>query len=334
MRRISTLTLRTVALAGLVLPITAHAAPLTPDPSGVWTLQDENASISTAKVTDRYYVNGLHLGYTSRSDALPDFLNGIAGQLWGEGQRRWSFDLTQQIYTPFTTNLAVPPKGDRPYAGVLMGTFGLNSDTETSRSYFGVGVGVIGPSALGEQVQNGFHDIIGQAGNRGWHTQIKDEPVIQLTSSRVFRLKTGTVFGLETEALPELTAGAGTQKIYALTGVTLRIGQGLDADFGVSRVRPGPSGGDVFRPTSNFGWYVFAGLDGQAVAHDITLDGTIFRSSANVKKHVFVGEAQGGFALLLYGVKVSYTHVVQTQQFKGQHGGFHQFGSINVSMRF
>jgi hypothetical protein len=332
MRRISALTVCTVALAAA--PFMARAAPLTPDPSGVWTLQDENASISTNKVTDRYYVNGLHLGYTSRSDALPEFLNGIAGQLWGEGQRRWSFDLTQQIYTPFTTNLATPPAGDRPYAGVLMGTFGLNSDTETSRSYFGVGIGVIGPAALGEQVQNGFHDLIGQAGNRGWRTQLKNEPVIQITSSRVFRLKTGSVFGLETEALPELTAGAGTQKIYALTGVTLRIGQGLDSDFGVSRVRPGPSGGDVFRPTSNFAWYVFAGLDGQAIAHDITLDGTIFRSGPSVKKHPFVGEAQAGLALLIHGVKLSYTHVIQTQQFKGQHGGWHQFGSINLSVRF
>ncbi len=331
MRRISALA---AALAGLAAPVATQAAPLTPDPSGVWTLQDENASISTNKVTDRYYVNGLHLGYTSRSDALPDFLNGIAGQLWGEGQRRWSFDLTQQIFTPYTTNLARPPAGDRPYAGILMGTFGISSDTETSRSYFGVGVGVIGPAAFGSQVQNGFHDIIGQGGNKGWRTQIQNEPVIQLTSSRIFRLKTGTIFGLETEALPELTAGAGTQKIYALTGVTLRIGQGLDADFGQSRVRPAPSGGDVFRNDGGFGWYVFAGVDGQAVAHDITLDGTIFRTSQSVKKHAFYGEMQGGLALLFHGVKLSYTHVVQTQQFKGQHGGWHQFGSINLSVRF
>ena len=40
---------------------TARAAPPA-DPSSIWTLQDENASISTANLTDRYYVNGLRLG--------------------------------------------------------------------------------------------------------------------------------------------------------------------------------------------------------------------------------------------------------------------------------
>jgi hypothetical protein len=37
---------------------------LAPDPVSIWTLQDENASISSAKLTDRYYVNGLRLGWT------------------------------------------------------------------------------------------------------------------------------------------------------------------------------------------------------------------------------------------------------------------------------
>lgn len=312
----------------------ATAAPLPPDSAGIWTVQDENASISTAKITDRYYTNGLRLGYTSAAGALPAGLEEVGRQLWGDGQRRWSIDITQHMYTPFNTSTTTLVPGDRPYAGILMGTFGLQSDTETHRSVISVGLGVIGPAALGEEVQNGFHTLISQRQNKGWASQLQNEPVVQVTSSRVWRVKTGQIAGMETEALPELTVGAGSMRVYALTGVTLRIGQGLDADFGVARVRPGPSGGDAFRQTRDFGWYVFMGAHAQGVAHDITLDGTIFRNGPTVKRTPFVGEAQGGVALLIYGARLTYTHVVQSEQFKRQKGGLHQFGSLALSMRF
>ena len=47
-----------------------------------------------------------------------------------------------------------------------------------------------------------------------------------------------------------------------------------------------------------------------------------------------VGEAEGGAALLLYGVRLSYTQVFQTHEFVGQRGGLHEFGSLAGSVRF
>ena len=328
---------RIAVLALLTAPLgisVATAAPLPPDPVAVWTLQDENAAISTAKVTDRYYTNGLRLSYASGADAMPAPLNELATKLWGDGQRRFTIDVTQQIYTPFDTASKVPAKGDRPYAGLLMGTFGVMSDTEGHRSFFTAGFGVLGPAALGEGMQNGFHDLIGQRGNNGWATQLRNEAVAQITSSRVYRVRLGKIGNLETDMLPELTAGLGTVRTYVETGVSFRLGQGLEADYGVARVRPGPSGGDVFRRIGDFGWYVFAGIDGQAVARDITLDGNMFSRSNHVKRTPFIGEAQGGLALLFYGARLTYTHVVQSEQFRGQKGGLHQFGSLALSMRF
>ena len=60
---------------------------------------------------------------------------------------------------------------------------------------------------------------------------------------------------------------------------TVRFGQGLQSDFGAPRVRPGLTGTDAYMATLPFAWYVFAGLDGQAVAWDETLDGLPFASS-------------------------------------------------------
>ena len=305
-----------------------------PDKTAIWTLQDENASISTASLTDRYYVNGLRLGYTSGEGEEPDFLSGAASALWDGGAVRFSFDLSQQIYTPNDTAAYTPPPGDRPYAGVLLGTFGLTRDVPDSRSFVGLSLGVIGPGALAQTVQNGFHHIIGQNATNGWGDQIHNEPLLELTSARTWRLSTGEVFGMETDALPNLAVGLGNERVYAQTGVLFRIGQGLDSDYGPARIAPGPSGWDAFKPTRPFGWYVFAGGDGQGVAHDITLNGNTFRSSASVAPRALVGEMEVGLGLIAFGTRLTYTQVFQTQEFQHQKGGLHQFGSLALSVRF
>ncbi|MDB5398541.1 MAG: lipid deacylase LpxR family protein [Rhodopila sp.] len=324
----------TALAATLVLPaIATHAQPA-PDNSSIWTLQDENASISAGKLTDRYYVNGLRLGWTSPTTVVPDVLADLGHTLWGGGQQRVAVDLTQQIYTPADTTTSVPSRFDRPYAGVLLGNFSLMSDSDDSRSVLTLSLGVVGPASGAQGVQNGFHDIIGQAHTNGWGSQIQNVPAIEVLHERTWRLPMGTVAGLETDALPSLTIGLGDLRDYLQTGVTFRFGRGLDSDFGVPRVRPGLSGGDAFTPTRPFAWYVFAGVDGQAVAYDMLLQSTPFRGGPHVSTIWDVGEMQGGFAVMAYGMRLTFAYVAQTQEFNGQAGGLHQFGSASLSIRF
>lgn len=298
-----------------------QAQELPPDPVGVWSLQDENASISTASLTDRYYTNGLQLGYVTGTDGVPGFLTGVARDLWAGGQVRFGINLTQQIFTPRDTAAPAVPPGDRPYAGTLLGTFFLQRDTPDSRSLIGLGLGWVGPAAGGEQIQNGFHDLIGQAKVNGWSSQLKNEPLFELTSTRTYRIPTGTVFGLETDALPNLGVGLGNLRIYAETGAQIRIGQGLDSDYGAPRLFPASTGGTVFRPTRPFAWYVFLGADGQGVAHDLTLNGNMWHNSPNVKLIPYMGEIEAGLTIMAFGARLTYTQVAQTQEFKHQKGG-------------
>ncbi len=304
------------------------------DSATIWTLQDENATITSSSLSDRYYVNGLRLGFTSATDQTPDALAHIGNVLWGDGETRISFDISQQIYTPRDTAANSPPYNDRPYAGILMGNFQLVTDSNDTRSTVGLGLGVVGPWALGEEVQNGFHDLISQGHNNGWHYQLHNEPAFEVTSSRVWRLPITSFGGLEVDALPELDAGLGNVRVFAETGAVFRIGQGLNSDFGAARVRPGMSGGDAFKPTRPFAWYVFAGGDVQAVAHDITLDGNTWRDSRSVGLKPVVGEIELGAALMAFGARLTYTHVLQTEEFHHQKGGLHQFGSLALSVRF
>src|ERR1700744_5643607 len=106
--------LRSLAALTTTLALTSLPAfaQLAPDNASIWTLQDENASISAGKPTDRFYVNGLRLGWTSPTGQVPDFLAGLGHTLWGGGQQRIAFDLAQQIYTPAGTSAAVPSPSD------------------------------------------------------------------------------------------------------------------------------------------------------------------------------------------------------------------------------
>jgi hypothetical protein len=322
------------ALFAAAFAAQAQSPAPSPDPAGIITLQGENASLSTAKLTDRYYVNGIRLGYVTPEGRAPNALSGIANSMWDGGAVRFSFDLSQQIYTPADTKATTPPAGDRPYAGVLLGTFGLVRDVPDSRSVLALSLGLVGPDAQGERVQNGFHDIIGQGHTNGWADQIHDEPLIEITSARTWRLPIGNVGPLETDALPDLAFGLGNLRIYGQTGVVIRLGQGLDSDYGAPRIAPGPTGWDAFKPTRPFAWYVFAGADGQAVARDITINGNDFRDSAHATLRPFVGEFEGGLALMAFGARLTYTHVLQTEEISHQKGGLHQFGSLALSVRF
>jgi hypothetical protein len=320
-------------LAPLAAPVCALADPAPADTASIVTLQDENSSISSSSLSDRYYVNGLRAGYVSPTDDLPNFIAGLGNALGA--RQRFEFDLEQSIFTPANTQAKPPPSIDRPYAGLLTGTLSLIEDTDSTRTVFGLQFGVVGPGAGAEELQNAFHDVIGQGHTNGWnYYQIHNEPVAELQFTRVWRLPLVSAGGFETDVLPQVNLGLGNERVYGLAGGTFRFGQGLNSDFGVARVSPALSGGDVFQPTRPFAWYVFAGADGQLVPHDVTLNGNSFETSPHVNVEGAVGELQGGLAIMLYGVRLTYTQVLQTAEFRTQKSGFHQFGSLAASVRF
>lgn len=303
------------------------------DPATIVTLQTENDVIGR---TDRNYTAGLRLGIALPTDLMPDFVNDAGHALLGPGQQRISLYLSQSLFTPKDTSVVIPNPKDRPYAGVLTGQLNLVHDTNEARTILGLALGVLGPDAQGEELQNGFHNLIGDATAKGWDSQIKNMPVVQVVGSRIWRFPVlaNTFSSVQMDVLPSVAGSVGTWRDYAQVGGQFRIGQGLDTDFGTSRINPGLSGGDAYMPTRPFVWYVFAGAGGQAVAYDATLDGNPFRSGPHVSREPFVGEMELGFAVIYSGIRFSYTHVLQTQEFQGQRGGLFQFGSFTIAARF
>jgi hypothetical protein len=333
-------TLPPIALAGaalLVLAGTGQAqtqAPLA-DTDSIITIQVENDAVSTLKGTsDQYYTSGIRVGWTSGADAIAPVAQ-FGHDIWGGGTTRVSIDITQSLFTPRDTQLDPPNPLDRPYAGELLANFGLIHDSAITRDLVALSLGVVGPSALGEEVQNGFHSIIGDTSNRGWHYQVGDQPAVNLLVQRTYRLPVAQFGPIETDILPSVTAAGGDVRDYVQAGGEARIGQGLGSDFGTSRIEPGLNGSDAYTNTRPIAWYAFAGVDGQAVGYDVSLDGSAFRNNTpSVHRNWDVGEIEGGAAILLYGLRVSYTQTWQTQEFRGAKAGLFNFGSLTLSAKF
>ena len=327
------------SIAVMLAAVPVHAELPAADPANIITLQSENDSIGH---TDRNYTAGIRFGWTSPNvDAegrnfLPGALVDLDTYVWGEGRQRISFDISNSIFTPRDTAAVIPNPKDRPYAGVMLGSAFLLHDTATSRSLMGISLGVLGPSSRAEDIQNGFHDLIRETVSQGWRHQIKDMPIAQVFVGRTLRyeLTPNPGTGVDIDVLPSASAGAGSLRDYAQVGIQLRIGQGLQSDFGTTRIRPGLSGSDAYTPNRDFVWYFFFGADGQAIGWDATLDGNPFRSGPHVSRQPFVGEIEAGLAVIYRGVRLTYTHVAQTQEFYGQRGGLFQFGSFAASVRF
>ena len=315
------------ASIGLVLGLLVRPAVADPlqDPYGTWTAQVENDAVSTLKGTsDQYYTSGLRLGWTSGTDNQPPAISDLNTLIWGRGVQRVALGVQQSIFTPRDTQSRVLIPGDRPYAGVLLATVNLISDTDFTRSVAGLQAGVLGSYAGGYQVQNGFHSIIGDTPNLGWRNQLPNQPILQLQAGRTWRLPLLSRYGVSADALP-----------YAQGGGTVRIGQGLDSDFGTPRISPGMDGTDAYKATRRFVWYGFAGVDGQAVGYDSTLQGSTFRSrEPHVSKIWDVGELEAGAAAIFHGVRLSYTQTWQTQEFQHAKSGLFNFGSVALSAKF
>ncbi|EHL98660.1 hypothetical protein HMPREF9946_03514 [Acetobacteraceae bacterium AT-5844] len=315
-------------------PVIAPDQATPPDPYGTLTFSLENDLFGGG--TDRYYTNGFQLAWRSPSADLPRPLAWFNDQLdWvlGPGTLRWGLTFGQSMFTPEDTELVNPDPRDRPYAGYLYGSVSLYRTTELTFRSLELQLGVVGPSALGEWVQNGIHDLWNIERAHGWDYQLKDEPAFNAIYNQKWRLPLGTFMGVEAEALPSFTLAAGNVQTYAGVGGMLRIGQGLSADFGPPRIRPALSGSSWIEPSDEFGWYVFAGVDGRAVAHDIFLDGNTWRDSRSVDKRPLVGDFQAGVAVVWRGVRFSLTQVWRSEEFYGQNGE-QKFGSLSVSFRF
>lgn len=323
-----------IATLGLLYGLAGAPPALAEDPGGTYNLLIEN-DVFTG--TDQHYTNGLRLSYLSGDNAVPDFIRQFAKAMpfvRPDAVLRAGYAIGHNIYTPNDITSAAPVANERPYAGYLYAGFAVVAESNNILDTWEFDLGIVGPSAQGETVQNEFHKLIGVAGAQGWANQLGDEPTLSLTHERKWRhLWPRPRSGLTLDVTPHLGVGLGNVSSYLNGGVTVRVGEGLARDFGPPRIRPSLPGSGFFKEADSMGWYLYAGVDGRAVANNLFLDGNTFRDSLSVDKKTWVGDLQVGLVLTFPKARVAYTHVFRGKEFEGQAKGDH-YGAISLSARF
>ncbi|MFN2357514.1 MAG: lipid A deacylase LpxR family protein, partial [Desulfotignum sp.] len=190
--------MRTLLSAGLILLILLVSKPgWCEESDGLQTLQlfYENDLFGD---TDKYYTNALQMTWLSKD--LKQYKEDVRLPNWSlpliravpfahvpGSTHNIGLLFGHQIFTPAdiaATDLLVD---DRPYAGYLYAGIALHSKTPTKLDTIEIALGVVGPSALGEQVQNTVHDFWDIAQAQGWDHQLDNEPVVRLSWQRKWR---------------------------------------------------------------------------------------------------------------------------------------------------
>jgi hypothetical protein len=164
---------------------------------------------------------------------------------------------------------------------------------------------------------------------------LRNEPTVQLLFQRSWRAAAAYAFSSDygLDITPHAGFALGNVYTFANAGLTFRVGKDLQQDYGPPRLGPSVPGSGHFVPRSTFGWYLFAGVEGRAVARNIFLDGNTFVGGPRVSHTPLVADLQAGFAVTVDQLRLSYTHVWRTKEFETQRTP-DQFGAISLSFRW
>lgn len=295
-----------------------------------FTILEENDSLFFN--SDKHYTQGLRLSNLFGDSPKPgEFWDGPFNALsFGPffepgGTRKTAILFGQSIFTPKNLSVKPPDPHDRPYAGWLYGGVSMLQDNDKRMlENFEIDFGLVGPGALGQVTQNTFHQFIAADQAKGWSSQLQHEFGGMVSYERLWRLPLFGDNSLGVDIVPELGVTAGNVFTYASAGGMLRVGKGLQADYGPVRVRPALSGTDYFDASgldNDMGWYLFAGTQGRVMGRDIFLDGNTFRTSRSVPKKTLVGDIEAGLAVnWSKSVRVDFSVMQRSPQFQGQHG--------------
>lgn len=319
----------------LVLPLCYSAGFVyAEDSKGSLTLGLENDLFGAG--TDQHYTHGTEINYVSDT-YQPQWMQSLASGLglYKQGDDlRFGWSLGQQMFTPSDIQREDVVLNDRPYAGWTYLSLGLTTDRQGERirniNKLEIVVGVVGPESRAEQVQKRIHDITDSTQPQGWDNQLHNETTVDLQYQHEWIVPIIDNF---IDVVPRVGASLGTSQRYGGTGLTLRLGSGLNSDAGPPLIRPTAAGSHYFKPNQAFYWYLFAGAHGRYVSHNIFLDGNSDGDSHSVDKKEWVGEAQGGLVMGWENLRVTLTEIYRSKEFDTQEDP-DEFGSIAVSYRF
>ncbi|MEM1210432.1 MAG: lipid A deacylase LpxR family protein [Planctomycetota bacterium] len=316
----------------------------------------ENDSTFNLDREDRHYSSGQALAIGFPSVELADWLTErtpIAAD-----RAAFGFVGAYLLYTPDNIDRDRPSPGQHPYAGVAYVGGYLQRDRRHPRyagltefDHLELDLGIVGPSALGEQVQTAVHDAFGGEEPNGWDVQHPDRPVVQLTYRHKWRfdlLNDGNPIdsfgdpvergGWGIDMIPQLAASVGTLRVAGEGSGVVRFGFNLPDDFGPGFVDDLPSATAPRRlPRGGaFSAYGYLGGGGRLVGWDTVLDGPFYGDNDfDDESSTFVAFGRVGGAVGYrwegWSVEAGYGVTFHTDTIVGQQGEQH-YASITLAV--
>jgi hypothetical protein len=342
---------RALALAAACLPwpaqAQAHECP-GPGAGATFNLRIDNDMFGGVG-QDQGYSNGFLATWVSPNLArdlddpcLPEAVRSLNKHLsWlrhsGQDEQNMVLGFGQVLFTPTDRTRTDLIAEDRPYAAALLFSVGYNARRDGTLHTAQLRLGIVGPSARGRQVQNGWHHIIGVDPFDGWDNQLRDEPVAQLLYEQRQRgLRHVTPSGWGWDATGHWGASLGNFATYANAGAELRWGYRLPDDLGTAPLRPAGENTTPLRAAGRSqGWagHLFVAADARWVLRDISLDGNTFKSSHHVDKRALVADVGYGVAVTWDAWKFAFARYHRSREFRGQQE-VPVYGSFTISRRF
>ncbi len=327
-----------------VSAVVAMAVPATPASgqsilSASLTFDNDgfNFWIPPRQRSDFFYTHGTHLDFVLAS---PPPLAGLVGardrpRCGGRSEVQscvvTRLRFSQQIYTP--EDLFSPPPaaifGDlgniqgRPYAGWLSARLSGQQVTRDRSRSLAVELGITGGPSLGGAAHRAIHRWLGKAEPWGWEFQLPFEVAgaVEMRDQHVV-----DAFGDDRRAsltlLPAWWATLGTLR----TGVGGELGARFGWNAPPNRVwASGLAGG------SRFWASVVAGVEVELVAHDLFLDGSIWRQTLSTAREPILGRTRFGVEMGWGRVGLTFSTTRSSRAFRAQPEG-HTFSTIALRL--
>ncbi len=272
--------------------------------------------------TDYYYTNGFAFEIYAPWASV-NFINSILLPTKHSGLELNSLTLTQDIFTPKEKfSIKNQLNGDRPFAAYLLLGFKKVTfrRTERIRTYSEIEIGVLGPAAFGEEVQNGIHNYLPTSALvKGWENQISNSLMLNYSTSIEKQFYYNNWFELSGKTLVKL----GVPFTSANIGMQTRVGliDSLPKDF-------------EFLSSQKWQLFLTLSASGSLIGYNATLQGGLFSESVYTLNSInrFVGYATVGLTLIYKKFEVEYVQEFNTPEFP--EAVYHSWGYLLIKFEF
>ncbi len=271
---------------------------------------------------DYYYSQGIMLEYVNpgvKKFILTKLLPQPKGYFY-----KYGVGLNLLGYTPTSTESDNILYEDRPYAScIILKTFaaGIN-ETKKQRFYAALNAGIIGPAALGKQIQTNIHRWLKNPLPHGWQYQIKNDAVINYTLGTEKKL-TGDGNHFLANGLAEIQAGTLNDRV---SGGFNFIAGNFNNPFVNS-----------LSSTKKIEYYFYGQAKANIIGYDAAMQGGIFNRSSpyiiaakDISRITF--QADAGVIVNFKKVFFSYTQSFLTKEFRT--GLYHRWGGVSLGVGF